>query len=121
MYKQSAVLVLTALAFPILGLPLEEANPGTHQLAERQFGGGGLAIDCPHSRIVGGSKGTWYHHWQVTDNIYCGVNSECSIAETEEHTFGVEASFSIDVARALSEFIPPHSLVHSFWFWDRHS
>lgn len=110
MYQPSAVLFLTALALPIFGLPLDEVNAGTHQLAERQFGGGGLAIDCPHSRLVGGPKGTSYHHWQVTDNIYCGVNSECSIAETAEHTFGVEASFNLDIAKALGEFTFNHPL-----------
>ena len=104
MYRPSSVLFLAALALPVLGLPLDEANAGAHQLAERQFGGAGLAINCPHDRIVGERKGTSFHHWQVTDNIYCGQNSECSIARMDEHTFGIEINAGVNLGGPLGEF-----------------
>ncbi|KAL8851476.1 MAG: hypothetical protein Q9221_003576 [Calogaya cf. arnoldii] len=96
MYTPSALLFLATLVTPLYGLPVEEMTSKNSQLAERQFGGGGLAINCPHDRIVGEPKGTSTHYWQVNDNVHCN-NGECEIGAAEGHEFGIEVSAGIDL------------------------
>ncbi|KAL9128726.1 MAG: hypothetical protein Q9217_002659 [Psora testacea] len=90
----SKLLCLAVLVWPILGIPVEEVNPATNQLAERQYVWNDVAANCPYSRIVGGPKGQAYHHYQVTDNIGCS-QVECSAGKLKEHTFGIEAGAGI--------------------------
>ncbi|KAL8693986.1 MAG: hypothetical protein Q9218_001285 [Villophora microphyllina] len=87
MYPKPFLLCMAALAGPLLALPIEEVSANTTELAARQFGGGGLAINCPHDKLLGPSKRTAVQNSQVTANLECAQN-ECSLADINEHTFG---------------------------------
>ncbi|KAL8738014.1 MAG: hypothetical protein Q9181_001153 [Wetmoreana brouardii] len=78
---------MATLAGPLLAIPVAEKSTTPVQIAERQFGGAGITVDCPHDKIVSGAKGSAFFHSQVTDNFECGEN-ECSVSKISEHTFG---------------------------------
>ena len=101
MHTSYTFVLLGGFTLAALGAPLEPEP--AHTLQDRQVAGMladqavGRKETCPLNFIMSDSLKEATKHVQVTGTIDCG-DGECAVSQVEEHTFGIEASASINLA-----------------------
>lgn len=92
MNPRSLLQLLLTIPLQVLAIPLENSSPSIPSNPLRPRLG---SVDACVREKISGPNGMAYQHFQVTENIHCG-KAGCSVSKLNEHTFGVEASISIE-------------------------